>query len=370
MKPPWSSSSRTDFTLYIYALALALLLLAQNSFAQTAGTKWNDLIGMGVVDVNDKPLGWVTDTAIDLEHGRCLAYLISSGGVLGLGRNVQFVPPGAVTGTMYPRILRLKVTEAQFRQAPSFKTSDLIGPPNARAVAEVYRYYGQPIYFATEIVATPTKGQPREQLGFVQRGTKLYGLPVENLQGRLLGQVTGIRDLNMVDGRIAGIIINPAAFGLSGDLKIVESQDLRYNPAKTRLILNDHEQEFINSADFSMTHTGNFREEAPARPGSPVPPLVQGNSRSDKNITSEIRSQISADSTLSHYARNIQVATVKGKTIVRGRVETNRDRDQIFAYAAQFAGRENVTNQMEVRAITNWEKNIDAPSSPAMQSAL
>ena len=57
--------------------------------------------------------------------------------------------------------------------------------------------------------------------------------------------------------------------------------------------------------------------------------------------------------------KNIQIGTVHGKTIVRGRVQTLGEKNQTMAYATRVAGRGNFTDLVEIQPMSNRESNID-----------
>jgi hypothetical protein len=142
-------------------------------------------------------------------------------------------------------------------------------------------------------------------------------------------------------------------------MKIVQPQALRYNRDHKALRLNDHFQEFKDSPTFDMSSSGRFEEERPERPGSPLLPPVQGESEADKAITMEIVNRVKADGQLSNYGKTIEVKTLHGKTIVRGRVERAAARDRLVAYANEAAGAGNVTVELEVRPMSRSENAID-----------
>jgi osmotically-inducible protein OsmY len=69
---------------------------------------------------------------------------------------------------------------------------------------------------------------------------------------------------------------------------------------------------------------------------------------SDRAITQKIRKAIHQDKSLSTYAHNIKVITQNGKVTLRGPVRSEEEKSNLEAKAAGVAGRENVTNQLEV----------------------
>ncbi len=184
-------------------------------------------------------------------------------------------------------------------------------------------------------------------------------MPVENLQGVTLGYVSGLRDLNRVTGRLKGVVIQPYNFTSGTSKKIVPPQALRYNLKHNALRLNDHEQPFAAAPEFRISRSGRFSEEAPERPGVPPQPLVHGASEADKAVTRNIIKQIADLRGLSKYGQNIEVATLNGKTTIRGRAVSDDNRDRLVAVATSVAGTGNVLSMIEVRPMTEAEKMID-----------
>lgn len=347
-----------------FRTALAFLLLgfiATSSYGQSTG-HWNEVVGKKVVNRQGVLLGYVSDSVIDLEHGRYVGALVNSGGFLGLFARSQVVPPAALVDEGVPGVLYLDMDKARFRNAPTFKMSQKVGPPQSARVAQVYRYYGEQPYFATQSQA----GSKLPMLGYVKRGSSILLMPVDNLQGKNLGFVYGFRDLNRTTGLLGGVIIMPDSFSLSTGKKIVPPQALRYNLKHTRLRLNDHDLPFADAPDFAFAGGGRVVEDKPVLPSLPPPPLVQGNSRRDKAITLQISQAILADGELSHYAKTIEIGTVQGKTTLRGRVQTAGGHAKVLGYAEKAAGRGNVIDLLEVRPMTARERAIDTvpPRSP------
>ncbi len=355
---PALPSKPRSFLLALAALACGLI--ATPASAQSTG-KWNEVVGKKIINRQGVTLGYVSDSAVDLENGRYVGMLVTFGGFLGIGQRTIVVPPGAVVDEGTPGCLTLDMDEARFRQAPTFRMSQTVGPPYADQVKKVYNYFGQSPYFTTDIQSTPRAGEKLAQLGYIQQGSNILRMPVENLQGVALGNVMGLRDLNRTTGLLGGVVIMPSAFDVAGDKKIVQPSDLRYNSRHDRLRLNDHQQTFANAPDFTFTGGGHYSHDDPSRPGSPEAPLVQGNSANDKRITTQINNAIQGDSTISHYAKIVEVATVKGQTTLRGRVQSVHGRDAIVGYAVAAAGKGHVTAILEIRPMSGAEQAIDKP---------
>jgi osmotically-inducible protein OsmY len=69
---------------------------------------------------------------------------------------------------------------------------------------------------------------------------------------------------------------------------------------------------------------------------------------SDRAITQKIRKAVHDDTSLSTYAHNIKIITQDGKVTLRGPVRSEDEKNNLQAKAAAVAGKENVTNQLEV----------------------
>lgn len=352
-------SPRSKIRLFLLA---SLLVCAGSIMAQSSSGKWDRLEGKKIVNHQGETLGRITDIVVDLENGRYVGVIVPVGGFLGLGAKQQVIPAAALTENRTANTLFLNMDKAKFLAAPTFQMSQEVGPPYAVKVAEVYRYFGQNPYFTTQISATPKAGEKLEQLGYIQQGSRILNMTVENRQGKAVGTVFGFRDLNRHTGQIAGVVLSPVG-SMGSDKKIVEPHDLRYNLNHNRLRINNQEQEFLSSPDFTFQGGNNIREDAPQRPGTPGLPLVQGNSERDKRITTEIRNAIVGNSSLSHYGQSIEIGTVNGKTILRGRVQTEEGKNEIAAIAVKAAGRGNVTAMLEVRPMSRKEATTDQPGN-------
>src|ERR1700684_275468 len=68
----------------------------------------------------------------------------------------------------------------------------------------------------------------------------------------------------------------------------------------------------------------------------------------DRAITQKIRKAIHDDTGLSTYAHNIKIIAQDGKVTLRGPVRSEDEKDNLQAKAVAVAGKENVTNQLEV----------------------
>jgi hyperosmotically inducible protein len=68
----------------------------------------------------------------------------------------------------------------------------------------------------------------------------------------------------------------------------------------------------------------------------------------DRAITQKIRKAVHDDTSLSTYAHNIKIISQDGKVTLRGPVRSEEEKSNLQAKAVAVAGKENVTNQLEV----------------------
>jgi len=75
----------------------------------------------------------------------------------------------------------------------------------------------------------------------------------------------------------------------------------------------------------------------------------QKDNRSDRELTQQVRKAIVKDKSLSTYAHNVKVITQNGMVTLKGPVRSEEEKKAIEAKAAEVAGQDKVTNQLDVR---------------------
>ena len=71
--------------------------------------------------------------------------------------------------------------------------------------------------------------------------------------------------------------------------------------------------------------------------------------RSDQDITQQIRQSIMKDKSLSTYAHNIKIITQDGQVTLKGPVRSEDEKKTVEAKAAEVAGGNNVTSQLDIK---------------------
>ena len=165
---------------------------------------------------------------------------------------------------------------------------------------------------------------PESRLGQVQKATKLIGMSVKNLQDEKLGKVENIL-VDMASGRIVALVISSGGFlGMGDELSAVPPTALRFTTDRDNLQL-DASKEMLSSAphfkadqwpDFDQpsyaggiyraykvepyfttdatTDADNTQRNVRDRDDRTLTPLNQGNSKTDVDITAQIRKEIIA----------------------------------------------------------------------------
>jgi hyperosmotically inducible protein len=75
---------------------------------------------------------------------------------------------------------------------------------------------------------------------------------------------------------------------------------------------------------------------------------AQSNSAADLDMTKRIRQSIMADKSLSTYAHNIKVVTVKGRVTLNGVVRSQDEKGIVEMKAANIAGENKLTSDLKV----------------------
>ena len=75
----------------------------------------------------------------------------------------------------------------------------------------------------------------------------------------------------------------------------------------------------------------------------------QKENQPDREIARKIRQSIVQDKTLSTYAHNVKIITQDGMITLKGPVRSDEEKTAVEAKAAEIAGADKVTSQLEVK---------------------
>jgi sporulation protein YlmC with PRC-barrel domain len=363
--------------------------------------KASDLIGMEVKNNQNEKLGKVNDLAVDVESGRIVYVILSTGGFVGIGDTLHAVPPGALHHDVASKTLQLDADKEKLNAAPKFEMAKWAECCNSNQVAEVYSQYGQQPYCssghkkdASKMVsarnADGTWGKDRivgeneaskswARLSVVQKASKVMGTPVKNLQDEKLGKVENLM-LDLSAGRIVAVIISSGGFiGIGDELSAVPPAALRFNTERDTLQLDASKETLAASPHFKAHQWPDFGQPSYAsdvysaykiepyfatdatnevdntrinvrdRQDQTLTPLNQGNSKADVATTAQIRKEIIAGKTMSVNAQNVKIITIDGQVTLRGPVNTAEEKRLIGGIADRSTHSGDVDNQLEVQ---------------------
>ena len=392
--------------------------------------KASDVLGMTVKNYQDKKLGKVEELAVDVESGRIVQVIVSTGGFLGIGDSLTAVPPGALHHDVAKKVLHLDADAEKLKAAPRFENSQWAEHSDSNHLSSVYSHFGEEasvrfIYnpdvlpdVSRDADASPNKALPintdtprnidglpnapqtrstdevwernrmaRERqsmipvsrLRYMQKATKLIGIPVKNHQDETLGKVDNML-VDVQSGRLVAFIVASGGFlGMGDELSAVPPTALRFNVLRDALEL-DTTKELLSRAphfkasewpDFNqpvysdsvyraykvepyfttnaVSNPDNTARNVRDRNDQTLTPFDQGNSRADTDTTAQIRKGILAGQEMSVNAKNVKIITKKGMFTLRGPVNTVEEKRMIGEIANTIARVENVDNQLEVK---------------------
>ena len=136
--------------------------------------KASEVIGMEVKNYQGEKLGKVDDLAVDVESGRIVQVILSTGGFLGIGDTLTAVPPSCLHQDTANKVIHLDASPEKLKAAPRFDMSKWDSSSQSNQVIETYSYYGEQPYFVTDrdgYRTTNPDGTPASTLPLHMDGT-------------------------------------------------------------------------------------------------------------------------------------------------------------------------------------------------------
>jgi hypothetical protein len=253
-------------------------------------------------------------------------------------------------------------------------------------VRVVYQYYNARPYFAG-IETSHMKGGKPDQLGVVERASKIIGSGVRNQQNEKLGSVDDLL-VNLPAGRVAEVIVASGGFlGIGDELSAVPPQAFHRGVERDVLLLDKTKEDLaqaphfksgewpdLNNPDaqandvyrsygvepyFSTNAVDNTAQNVRDRQDNAMTPLSQGASQADVDTSRKIRREIMARDGLSMDARNVKIITVNGRVTLRGPVDNPDEKRQITEIASRIATPGQVDNQLQVKGDPNNPSSVN-----------
>lgn len=102
----------------------------------------SSLTGDSVKNLKGDDLGDIKDIMIDTENGQVQYYVLSFGGLMGMGDKLFAIPPQAIDVDTEKECMVLNVEEETLKNAPGFDDDNWPTLADERFRDEVYSYYG------------------------------------------------------------------------------------------------------------------------------------------------------------------------------------------------------------------------------------
>jgi sporulation protein YlmC with PRC-barrel domain len=271
--------------------------------------KSSDVIGMTVKNYQGETIGTVQDLVVDVEHGRIVQLILSTGEYSGIHGLMTAAPPRAFRHNAADNILELHANREKLKMAPTFEPGTWNEGTQTNREDEVYVYYGGLPSFVSssnnipitnsdgwltrtllrnETLTNQAEGKEKARkvngtlvAGDAEKASSLMGMTVNNLQGEKLGKVENLL-IDFPTGRIVAVIISTGGFlGMDGELSPIPPTALRFTEVKD--MLNRGTESSFRPTDLPHTEDQNGDQLAHSSAASPDNGLVDQNT-SDHEI--------------------------------------------------------------------------------------
>lgn len=332
--------------------------------------KVRELIGREVKNKDEETLGSVRELAVDVESGRIVAVILSTGGFLGIERTETAVPPAALTHDSAKKYLILGTGNEKLKSAPPLDPAKWSESFSYEQLFALYKRFDQESAF--DFVAQISTGQtteliPVSRLKYIQRASQLMGMKVTDLQEAPIGEVTGIL-ADLSSGRLTVMIVTTGEFlGIRDQLNAIPPGFFRFNMNRTGLHLDTTRKQLETAPHFTASEWPDFSRTsvidsvfaaysipmypiyAESQSGNRKLPGTPSDGQEDMASTMAILKEIRALRDISLYARNVSVITKDGMTTLSGLVETEEEKSIISEIANRNVGSASVDNQLEIK---------------------
>jgi len=243
-----SSSSSTDRATRRHNRNLdtsATTTTSSTTSSQSFGSieRANKVIGKEVMGSDNQKLGKIDNIVVDLDTGRVLYTIVSSGGVVGVGATKIAISPGQFT-QVKGNNLQVSIDKQKFNGAPKF-TSNLDQQSElskADFVSQVYQYFGETPWWQSANAAS------QGQFLRVYKSSDLIGMKVVDVQDQTLGKVDNLA-LDLSAGRVAYVILSPdSSTGLGNNLYALPPNEFSANTKDQKALTTDVNKDKLAAA--------------------------------------------------------------------------------------------------------------------------
>ncbi len=371
------------------------------------------IIGMDILSATGDKVAQVDDLFIDMESGRILAVVASTGGLLGTGGDRSLMSAEDVRFDAEKEHLRTDLTKEQLKSTPPFRKGDTPEFHNVRPLGESARARRQSESSGAVRRQSDERARNPETIGASQQSgarrgetevtrqseaartradssgaanqrdadgrqmrsattsmaaTDLVGMDVHNRAGDKVGAIDKLY-LDLEGGQVIGVVVSTGGFlGMGAHHNVLALNELDYNAGEETVHVNLSRAQLRSAPTYkegdSSWHaavrerseriaalrvtTGTPSRTAQSDSNSPTA-FSQGNSSTETKMTADIRRAIRDSDNMSTRANNVTIITQEDKVLLRGDVDSEREKMAIEALARGKAGVENVTSELVVR---------------------
>ena len=188
--------------------------------------KGGQLLGATVTSSANENLGKIEDLAVDLESGRIVEVILS------LGDKLVALPPSVFAVGRDHHVLA-NTDQETLKAAAPFDISHWEDSLRPAQVAKVYRDFDAVPYVS--VVPLNAKPSAAEQLGHVERASKLSAFNVKSREGVSIGKVNNLL-IDLPAERVLQVVVSTGEFlGVHEALNYVPPAVLHYNAERDGL---------------------------------------------------------------------------------------------------------------------------------------
>jgi sporulation protein YlmC with PRC-barrel domain len=277
--------------------------------------------GLEVQASDNEKVGKINNLAIDLDSGRVIFAVVSSGGVLGVGDKLAAVPFKALHFGDLNNVAKLTVDKATFDSAPKLDKDSWNNLNDRTWRTTAYKHYKLDVNWDAPLdVRTgemTIKTETERPATNIVKSTEAIGMDVHNTQNDNLGDINDL----VIDVNRAQVVYTVLGFGgvlgVGEKLFAVPWQSLKLDRADKKFVLNVDKDKLKNAPGFDrdkwpdMTDT-NWSQNIYAFYGA-QPDWVYGYS-GQGNTEGNVKSTgWEADSAYNRMFNGSKVSTFTGK---------------------------------------------------------
>lgn len=216
--------------------------------------KADKLIGKTVYGSDNQKIGKLDNAIIDLESGRILYAVISTGTIAGK----DYAVPASVFTESTGESLHLNIDKAKLEGAPQF-TKDIDKPDQwgqASFVDKVYDYFGQTPWW---------KGNTAANVGSfhnVHKAKDVIGMKIKDVSNNELGKVENVM-LDLKAGRVTFVVMSPdSSLNLGNNFFALPPNALTLSSDQKNLVTDLNRDKLASAPQFSKNEWGNLNNQS------------------------------------------------------------------------------------------------------------